>query len=121
MDEKNGRQGESEVPEPKRKQGTAVLQDMVYAKEYWTGDSRDGAIVNGDGYHYYRMAPDGLILEAYEFYETDDGLEVALPLPEMINISWKDDLGFDDLEALDVIKESEFSRVKDLTQSNHRS
>ena len=48
-------------------------------------------------------------------------LEVALPLPEMINVSWKEDLGFDDLDALDVIKETEFSRIKELTQTGPRS
>jgi hypothetical protein len=88
----------------------------VFVKEYWTGDSRDGAVVNGDGYHYYRMAEDGKILEAYEFYETDDGVEVASPLPEMLNVNWQRDLGFDDMEALDKIDEHEFDRVKELTQ-----
>lgn len=87
---------------------------FVYAKEYWTGDSRDGALVNGDGYHYYRMSPAGLIFEAYEVYETDDGKEVASPLPEMLNVDWREDLGFDDLEALDLIQEDEFLRVREL-------
>lgn len=94
---------------------------VIFAREYWTGDSRDGAIVNGDGYHYYRMSRDGLIIEAYEFYETDDGVEVASPLPEMQNISWVEDLGFEDLDALDLIEEHEFRRVKDLTQGGSRS
>lgn len=90
--------------------------DNVFVKEYWTGDSRDGAVVNGDGYHYYMMAENGKILEAYEFYETDDGVEVASPLPEMLNVNWRSDLGFDDMEALDKIDEFEFFRVKELTQ-----
>ena len=93
----------------------------LFAKEYWTGDSRDGAVVNGDGYHYYRMSHDGVILEAYEFYETDDGVEVASPLPEMLNVSWQKDLGFEDLEALDVIPELEFDRVRDMTKGHERS
>lgn len=97
------------------------IQDVMYAREYWTGDSRDGAVVNGDGYHYYRMRKDGLIIEAYEFYETDDGVEVAAPLPEMQNIDWKLDLGFEDLDALDLIDENEFSRVRELTLSSPRS
>ena len=52
-----------------------ILDDseLMYAKEYWTGDSRDGCLVNGDGYHYFRMTKDGRILEAYEYYETEDG------------------------------------------------
>lgn len=89
-------------------------ETFVYAKEFWTGDSRDGVLVNGDGYHFYRMAKDGKILEAYEYYEKDDGTEVAAPLPEMLHISWIEDLGFNDWEALDVITESEFDRVKGL-------
>jgi hypothetical protein len=88
---------------------------VIYTREYWTGDSRDGAVVNGDGYHYYRMSREGLIIEAYEFYETDDGVEVASPLPEMLNVDWMKDLGFEDLEALDIVDESEFFRVRSLT------
>ncbi len=95
--------------------------EVMFAKEYWTGDSRDGAVVNGDGYHYYRMSPDGRILEAYEFYETDDGVEVVSPLPEMQNIDWIKDLGFEDMEALDVIDENEFTRVRELTHTGIRS
>ena len=89
---------------------------IIFAREYWTGDSRDGAIINGDGYHYYRMSGAGLILEAYEFYETDDGSEVASPLPEMRNVDWLNDLGFEDMDALDVIDEMEFQRIRELTQ-----
>lgn len=98
-----------------------VDQPVIFMREYWTGDSRDGAVVNGDGYHYYRMSPAGLIMEAYEFYETDDGVEVASPLPEMMNVDWKEDLGFEDLEALDLIDEREFSRVKELTAGGQKS
>lgn len=88
----------------------------IFAKEYWTGDSRDGHVVNGDGYHYYEMQEDGKILDAYEVYERDDGIEVVSPLPEMKNISWMEDLGFEDWEVLDVIKRQEFERVKALIQ-----
>jgi hypothetical protein len=98
---------------------TAV--DVIYAREYWTGDSRDGAVVNGDGYHYYRMSKAGLIMEAYELYETDDGVEVACPLPEMQNVDWMRDLGFDDLDALDVIDENEFTRIRELTHAPVKS
>jgi hypothetical protein len=101
----------------------AMLQqtEVIFTKEYWTGDSRDGAVVNGDGYHYYRMSRQGLIMEAYEFYETDDGLEVASPLPEMQNVDWMNDLGFEDLDALDVIDENEFSRIRELTHAAVKS
>ena len=96
-------------------------QAEMFAREYWTGDSRDGAVVNGDGYHYYRMSKQGLIVEAYEFYETDDGVEVASPLPEMQNVDWVKDLGFEDMDALDVIDETEFSRIRDLTKGVAKS
>jgi hypothetical protein len=93
---------------------TASAEELVFAREYWTGDSRDGALVNGDGYHYYRMTKSGKILEAYECYELEDGRECANPLPEMLNVHWIEDLGFEDFEALDMIKEIEFSRIKDI-------
>jgi hypothetical protein len=67
------------------------------------------------------MSPDGLIMEAYEFYETDDGVEVASPLPEMQNVDWKKDLGFEDMEALDLIDEGEFRRIQELTQGAARA
>ena len=93
---------------------SAGQDELVFAREYWTGDSRDGALINGDGYHYYRMTKAGKILEAYECYELDDGRECANPLPEMMNVNWIEDLGFEDFEALDMIKETEFSRIKDI-------
>ncbi len=88
-----------------------------YAREYWTGDSRDGRLVNGDGYHYYRFSGSGLIIEAYEYYEHDDGTEVVSPLPEMQNVDWYKDLGFEDLDALDLITEADFSRIKSILVS----
>jgi hypothetical protein len=93
----------------------AKIEEIVFAKEYWTGDSRDGAVVNGDGYHFYRMTSLGEILDAYEFYETDDGRECVAPLPEMIGVHWQNDLGFEDFEALDFIKEYEFDRIKEIS------
>ena len=65
----------------------------MFTKEYWTGDSRDGAIVNGDGYHYYRMSEGGFIfLDEYfslkfpgariacdEFFETAPQKPEKLP------------------------------------------
>lgn len=91
--------------------------DEQYAREYWTGDSRDGVLVNGDGYHYYRMTKSGKILEAYEYYETEDGREFVSPLPEMLNVHWIDDLGFEDFEALDIIKEFDFVRIKEVSHA----
>ncbi len=90
------------------------MADHIYTREYWSGDSKDGVIVNGDGYHYFQMSPDGYIFVAMEVYETDEGDEVVTPLPEMENISWSKDLGFEGLETLDMIDEQEFLRIKEL-------
>ena len=102
---------------PSKLRAPVAPGDETYAKEYWTGDSRDGVLVNGDGYHYYRMTKAGQILEAYEYYETDDGREFVSPLPEMLNVHWIEDLGFEDFEALDMIKEFDFQRIKDVSHS----
>jgi hypothetical protein len=86
--------------------------EFKFAREYWTGDSRDGRMENGDGYHYYRMTPNGLIFEAYEVYEREDGSQVVSPLPEMQNVDWINDLGFEDFEALDAITERDFEDIR---------
>ncbi len=86
--------------------------EFRFAREYWTGDSRDGKSENGDGYHYYRMTQGGLILEAYEAYERDDGTMVVSPLPEMQNVNWIADLGFEDFEALDMVSERDFEEIR---------
>ncbi len=101
------------VTETKLSTATPVGEEK-FTREYWTGDSRDGILVNGDGYHFYRMTEAGQILEAYEYYETEDGREFVSPLPEMLRVHWIEDLGFEDFEALDVIKEYDFQRIKDI-------
>ncbi len=88
---------------------------FIFAREYWVGDSRDGSLVSGDGHHFFRMLARGLILEAYEVYENEDGSEVVTPLPEMTNVNWLEDLGFEDLSDLDMIDEREFKRVKEMS------
>ena len=98
--------------------GQLEQNEIVFAREYWTGDSRDGHLVNGDGYHYYQITKKGRILDAYEYYEKEDGTYVVSPLPEMLNIDWIEDLGFDDLEVLDFIDESEFESIKHMTHEN---
>lgn len=94
---------------------TEFIPEVIFAKEYWIGDSRDGRLVNGDGYHYYQITREGKILEAYEYYEREDGSFVVSPLPEMRNVHWIQDLGFDDLDVLDVIPEIEYLRIKEAT------
>lgn len=92
-------------------------EQFIFRREYWNGDSRDGIMVNGDGYHFFKMEPKGKIIEAYEIYEREDGEEIVTPLPEMHNVNWIDDLGFDDLnEVLDSVEEYEFLRVKDILE-----
>lgn len=87
------------------------MEQFTYRKEYWNGDSRDGQLVNGDGYHYFKINLDGLIIEAFEIYETESGEKVASPMPEMKNVNWLEDLGFDDFDALDEIDESEYRQA----------
>jgi hypothetical protein len=89
-------------------------EEIIFVREYWTGDSRDGVLVNGDGYHFFRMTKPGKILEAYECYELDDGRESVTPCPEMKNVHWIEDLGYDDFEILDVIHELEFIRIQNI-------
>ena len=90
-----------------------TLEDM-YRKEHWDGSSKDGILIDGDGYHFFRMQRPGKIVEAYEFYESDDGQEVVTRLIEMEGVDWIEDLGFEDLEVLDTIKEIEFIYIKQL-------
>ena len=98
-----------------------MTNEVIFAKEYWTGDSRDGVIVNGDGFHYFRMKPTGLILEAYEVYEGEDGEEIVTPLPEMQHVDWIEDLGFEDLDALDLVEEVEFMEICARTKNGLQS
>lgn len=84
-----------------------------FMRDYWVGDSRDGVLVNGEGYHYLKMDPGGRILEAFEVYETEDGDEVVSFMPELVNVNWLKDLGFEDMESLEAIQISEFERVRD--------
>ena len=93
---------------------TILADEDIFTKEYWSGDSRDGAIINGDGCHFFKMRK-GLILEAYEVYERDDGEEVATALPEMENVHWFKDLGYTDMEALDPVKEYDFDRIRKIS------
>lgn len=89
-----------------------MAQDEFYAREQWFGDSRDGVVTSGEGWHYFRMIKPGKILEAYEVYETDDGEEVITVLPDLIEVDWINDLGFEDLEALELVDKRVFERVR---------
>lgn len=85
--------------------------DTLFRKEYWLGNSRDGVIKNGEGYHFFKMTADGTIVEAFEVYEQDDGEPVVSPLPEMVQVNWLADLGFEDWEVLEDISEHEYAEM----------
>lgn len=91
--------------------------EIWYCKEFWYGDSRDGQYLNGDGYHYFEMQGDGHILRAFEFYETDEGEERCLEMPDLVGVNWFSLFGFEDDEVLENITTHEFSYVQSLTES----
>lgn len=91
-----------------------VNANLVYRREYWSGDSKDGQYTNGDGYHYYLMEEGGHVLEAFEYYETDDGEEHTLALPELVGVNWFQFFGFEDAELLEQVSRQEFEYVKSL-------
>lgn len=88
--------------------------DVWYCREFWSGDSRDGQYTNGDGYHYFQMKGNGTVLQAFEYYETDDGEEHSCPVPELVGINWFEFFGFDDDELLEKVPEHEFTYVEQL-------
>ncbi len=90
------------------------LDGPRYFKEYWSGDSRDGQLVSGEGFHYFRIEKDGLISEAFEGYETDEGDLVVSLVPEMFKKNWFSDFGYENLDILEGISEKEFSEIKSL-------
>ncbi|MEN9808684.1 MAG: hypothetical protein RLZZ488_251 [Pseudomonadota bacterium] len=88
--------------------------EIWHCREYWTGDSRDGQYTNGDGYHYFEMRGDGVIVKALEYYETEDGEERTNEVPELVGINWYEFFGFDDDELLEDVPEHEFTYVEQL-------
>jgi hypothetical protein len=94
-------------------------EDVWYAREYWSGDSRDGQYANGDGYHYFELKGDGHVLRAFEYYETDDGEEHAKELAELVGIHWFRFFGFEETdELLETVPEHEFAFVADLVKKS---
>jgi hypothetical protein len=88
--------------------------EIWYCREYWTGDSRDGRYQNGDGYHYFEMKGPGIVLRAFEYYETDEGEEHVAPVPELVGINWFEFFGFEDEELLEPVALREFLYVEQL-------
>ena len=94
-----------------------IHKGIWYAREYWNGDSRDGQYMNGDGYHYFELQPDGTVLRAYEYYETDDGDERVSELPELIGIRWYEFFGFsEEDELLEPVSEFDFHMISELVR-----
>ncbi len=91
-----------------------TAKELWFCREFWNGDSKDGQFTNGDGYHYYLMKRGGIIAEAFEYYETDDGEEHVIALPELVGINWFEYFGFDDDELLEEVTEQEFIAVKEI-------
>lgn len=91
------------------------MENCKYMRETWYGDSRDGKIQNAEGFHYFKFDGSNKILEAFEFYQLYDGSTTVTPLPEMIGVSWTEDLGFENTETLDLISAFDFEQVKKLS------
>ena len=92
--------------------------EIWHCREYWHGDSRDGQYANGDGYHYFEMRGDGIIVKAFEYYETEDGEERTTEVPELVGINWYEFFGFDDDELLEQVPEHEFVYVEQLLKKS---
>lgn len=84
---------------------------LLYFIEQWSGNSRDGKAQDVDGFHFLKMTPEGDILEAYEAYETEDGVNVVTKVPEMCGVNWLKDLGYQDFDDLESIREEDFEVV----------
>lgn len=95
-----------------------TTEERRFCREYWTGDSKDGQFTNGDGYHYYEMKGNGDVLDAYEYYETDDGEEHVSHLPELIGVNWFSYFGFEDDELLENVAEQEYEYVRNLPRAD---
>jgi hypothetical protein len=91
-----------------------------HCREPWFGDSRDGQLVNGEGYHYFQMKGDGVIEKAVEWYESDDGEEHATEIPELVGLNWYEFFGYEDDEILETVPPHEFSYIETLVQSSKK-
>jgi hypothetical protein len=57
------------------------------------------------------MLGDGTIQKAFEYYETDEAEEHAMPLTELIGVNWFEIFGANDEEILENISEHEFNKI----------
>lgn len=88
--------------------------EIWFCREFWSGNSRDGLHVNGEGYYYFKMLGEGKILKAYEYYETDEDEENSLEASELIGVNWFTYFGHNDDELLESVTEHEFEYVESL-------
>jgi hypothetical protein len=105
--------GLENIEKPKDKD---VLMKTYYCKEYWHGHSRDGAFQNIEGYHYFKLNDQGDILEAFEYYESEDGEEYVVQMLDFVGINWYQDLGYQDDELLEGVSEAEFFMISKLVR-----
>jgi hypothetical protein len=92
--------------------------EIVYCKEGWHGNSRDGMYLGGEGYTYFEMTGKGEVLSAIEYYETDDGDEKVCEVPELKGINWFAYFGFEDDEVLEIVNAGEYLWIEDLLRRN---
>jgi hypothetical protein len=88
----------------------------LYFKESWAGNSRDGELVGGEGWHYFRIKSGSKIVEAFELYLNEEGDDVVTILGDMVGVDWVLDFGFANLDELEEISEDEFLQVKETHQ-----
>lgn len=93
------------------------VSKLKYFKEEWFGQSRDGELEDGEGYHFLAIDELGSILEAYEYYESMEGEERVTSVPELRGKNWLKDLGYEDYEPLEEIDENIFLEIRELSQS----
>ena len=90
------------------------MEDIWYARESWDGDSRDGKMQQGEGFHYLKLSADGMILQAFEWYESDSGEPHVSKVPELCKVHWIRDLGYEDFDVLQKVSKLDFEGVEEL-------
>ena len=88
--------------------------EVWFCREFWSGNSRDGLHLNGEGYYYFKMLGDGKILKSYEYYETDEDEENSIEASELIGVNWFAYFCYHDDELLEFVTEHEFNYIESL-------
>jgi hypothetical protein len=95
-------------------------KDRFYYKETWAGNSRDGEVVGGEGWHYFCIQDGSTIVEAFELYMSEEGDDVVTILHDMVGVDWIRDFGFSNLDELEKISEDDFLLVKESHQQRDK-